>query len=67
MLCAGQTGSRIESLKLFQSRNIGRYLYRIEKKKEAVQAAEAARGLAELETSKIIKLADALVARAKAL
>jgi len=39
----------------------------LKKKKEAVQAAEAARGLAELETSKIIKLADALVARAKAL
>ncbi|AIM37146.1 hypothetical protein KO02_10935 [Sphingobacterium sp. ML3W] len=39
----------------------------LKKKKEAVKAAEAARALAELETSKIIKIADALVARAKAI
>ncbi|WP_104380921.1 DUF255 domain-containing protein [Sphingobacterium sp. HMA12] len=39
----------------------------LKKKKEAIKAAEAARGLAELETSKIIKLADALLARAKAI
>lgn len=39
----------------------------LKKKKEAIQAAEAARGLAELETSKIIKLADATLARAKSL
>ncbi|MNN37483.1 hypothetical protein D3C81_1514330 [compost metagenome] len=39
----------------------------LKKKKEAIKAAEAARGLAELETSKIIKLADALLERAKAL
>jgi len=37
----------------------------LNKKKEAVRAAEAARALAELETSKIVKLADALLARAK--
>ncbi|MFU1856900.1 thioredoxin family protein [Sphingobacterium sp. NGMCC 1.201703] len=39
----------------------------LKKKKEAIKAAEAARGLAELETSKIIKLADALLERAKSL
>lgn len=39
----------------------------LKKKKEAVKAAEAARALAELETSKIIKIADALLARAQAL
>ncbi|RKO72352.1 DUF255 domain-containing protein [Sphingobacterium puteale] len=39
----------------------------LKKKKEAVKAAEAARALAELETSKIIKLADALLARAKSI
>lgn len=39
----------------------------LKKKKEAVRAAEAARALAELETSKIIKLADALLARAKSI
>ena len=39
----------------------------LKKKNEAVKAAEAARGLAELETSKIIKIADALLDRAKAL
>ena len=39
----------------------------LKKKKEAVKAAEAARALAELETSKIVKIADALLARAQAL
>ncbi|SKB36737.1 Thioredoxin-like [Sphingobacterium nematocida] len=39
----------------------------LKKKKEAVKAAEAARALAELETSKIIKIADTLLARAQAL
>lgn len=39
----------------------------MKKKKEAVKAAETARALAELETSKIIKIADGLVARAQAL
>lgn len=39
----------------------------LKRKKEAVKAAEAARALAELETSKIIKIADALLARANAL
>jgi hypothetical protein len=39
----------------------------LKKKKEAVKAAEAARALAELETSKIVKIADALLARAKAI
>ncbi|WP_164108706.1 MULTISPECIES: thioredoxin family protein [Sphingobacterium] len=39
----------------------------LKKKKEAVKAAEAARALAEQETSKIIKLADALVERAKSI
>lgn len=39
----------------------------LNKKKEAVKAAEAARALAESETSKIIKIADALLDRAKAL
>lgn len=37
----------------------------LKKKKEAVKAAQAARALAENETSKIIKLADALLERAK--
>lgn len=39
----------------------------LNKKKEAVRAAQAARGLAELETSKIIGIADKLLARAKAM
>ena len=39
----------------------------LKKKKEAVKAALAARALAEQETSKIIKLADALVERAKSI
>lgn len=39
----------------------------LKKKKEAVKAAEAARALAEDETSKIIKIADALVERAKSI
>lgn len=39
----------------------------LNKKKEAVKAAENARALAELETSKIVKIADALLARAKSL
>lgn len=37
----------------------------LKKKKEAVKAAEAARALAEDETSKIIKIADELLSRAK--
>lgn len=37
----------------------------LKKKKEAVKAAEAARALAEDETSKIIKIADALLERAR--
>lgn len=37
----------------------------LKKKKEAIKAAEAARALAENETSKIIKIADALLERAK--
>ncbi len=37
------------------------------KKAEAIKAAEAARALAEFETSKIIKLADKLVERAKSI
>lgn len=39
----------------------------LKKKKEAVKAAEAARAIAEFETSKIIKIADALLERAKAI
>ncbi|MBL1408899.1 thioredoxin family protein [Sphingobacterium faecale] len=39
----------------------------LKKKKEAVKAAEAARALAELETFKIVKIADALLARAQAI
>lgn len=39
----------------------------LKKKKEAVTAAEAARALAEDETSKIIKIADELLARAKSI
>ncbi|MFD2553519.1 thioredoxin family protein [Sphingobacterium tabacisoli] len=39
----------------------------LKKKKEAVKAAEAARALADNETSKIIKIADALLERAQQL
>ena len=39
----------------------------LKKKKEAIKAAKAARGLAQLENSKIIELADALVIRAETL
>lgn len=39
----------------------------MKKKTEAIKAAEAARELAEAETSKIQKLADALVERAKSI
>lgn len=39
----------------------------VKKKKEAVKAAQAARELAELETSKIVKIADELVKRAKSM
>jgi len=39
----------------------------LKKKKEAVAAAEVARALAEAETSKIIKIADALLERAKSI
>ncbi len=39
----------------------------LKKKKEAVKAAEAARALAENETSKIIKIADALLERARSI
>lgn len=39
----------------------------LHKKAEAVRAAEAARGLADAETSKIQKLADKLVAKARAM
>lgn len=40
---------------------------KLKKKKEAVKAAEAARALAELETSKIIKIADALLESANSI
>lgn len=39
----------------------------LNKKQEAIKAAEAARALAEFETSKIIKIADKLVERAKSI